>query len=125
MTIHAQSVPAHVLVVEDNSLIATQLAMMLEDMGVDDVRLASTVGEAVAALKAHNFDLAILDLQLGDENGLAVAEHCTAADIPVIFSTGFGAELLPVIGASEQLLKKPYSMQDLERAILNAVRRVA
>ncbi len=113
----SRPLPDHVLVVEDNGLIAMQVAMMLEEIGIPNVQTVGSVAEALAALGENRFDCVLLDLQLGNENGLIVADYCAEKCIPIIFTTGFGDMLLPVTFASEQLLAKPYSMQDLRRAI--------
>ena len=109
--------PSNVLLVEDSELVAITYSMMLEDLGISNIVMARSVGEAMSAIDNHSFDLALLDLQLGDENGLVVADHCTAKNIPIIFSTGYGDVLLPVTFSSEQMLTKPYTVADLERAI--------
>ena len=115
----------NVLVVEDNDLIAMQLEMMLRDSVTGEVQMVSTVAAALAALNERTVDLAILDIQLGDENGLVVAERCAADRVPVILATGFADMLLPVTYANEQLLKKPYSMLGLQHAISRAMSRSA
>ena len=109
--------PSNVLLVDDSALVAMTVSMMLEDLGISNIVMARSVGEAMSAIDNHSFDLALLDLQLGDENGLVVADHCTAKNIPIIFSTGYGDVLLPVTFSSEQMLTKPYTVADLERAI--------
>ena len=116
-------VPEHVLVVEDNPLLSAHLAAMLQDIGVEMVREVATVAEASAAVREKIFDLVILDLQLGNDNGLVIAEQCAAERVPVILSTGYGDVLLPVTYSTEQLLRKPYSMKDLERSISHLVAR--
>jgi len=110
--------PSNVLLVEDSALVALTVTAMLEDLGIKNITLAKSVSEALAAIAAQDFNLALLDLQLGEENGLVVADHCAAKDIPIIFSTGYGDLILPVTFSSEQLLIKPYTMADLERALL-------
>jgi DNA-binding NtrC family response regulator len=106
-----------VLLVEDHPLLAAQAGMMLEEMGADNVLIVGTVTDALNALQSARFNLALLDLQLGDESGLIVAERCANADIPVILATGYGDIILPVRHSSEYLLRKPYSFSDLENLI--------
>jgi len=90
---------------------------MLEEIGVAIITYAASVRDALTSIKEKRPDVVILDLQLGTESGLIVADRCAEDKIPVIFSTGFGDVILPVTGSSEQLLEKPYSIRDLARAI--------
>lgn len=106
-----------VLVVEDNYGVANMLLLMLDELGVDDVRLVDTISASLEALESAPFDLAIIDVQLGEENGLVVANHCSDRKMPVIISTGFSDLVLPIAYASEQILTKPYQQIDLIRTI--------
>lgn len=109
--------PNNVLLVEDNALVSLAVMAMLEDLGVSQITLAKSVSEATSAIDENDFNLALLDLQLGAENGLVVADYCAAKNIPIIFSTGYGDLILPVTFSSEQLLMKPYTIVDLQRAL--------
>lgn len=108
---------ARVLVVEDDALIALAMTDMLYSLGARDVTLVDNVGEALTALKAKPFDLVALDIKLGEENGLVVAQQCAIDGTPVIYATGFGDVFVPATTSSEQLLPKPYNIGSLSRAI--------
>lgn len=91
------------------------------ELDVGGVRTAATVAEALALIEAEPFDLAILDLQLGDEDCLPVADRLAALNVPIVFATGFGDELAaggPV--RSGRILKKPYGFAELERILSEA-----
>lgn len=113
----SDTILTRILVVEDNLIISMHLSTMLEELGARDIEAVATVAEAFEQLEAGAFTLAIVDIQVGRENGLVVADRCLTAGIPVILSTGFGDAMRPAISASEVLLNKPYSINDLERAI--------
>lgn len=113
----AITVPATVLIVEDDAMIAAQTEFMLLDLGASDIHKAATVEEAMQAMDARRFDLAVLDLVLGEESGLTVAERCFAENVPVVFATGFGHLQLPKAYGSVRLLRKPYTLADMERAV--------
>ena len=110
--------PSLVLLVEDSPIIAMNTEALLLELDVGGVRTASNVAEALALIEAERFDLAILDLHLGDEDSLPVAEKLATLNVPVVFATGFGDELGPAGGGgSARVLKKPYGFNDLERII--------
>ena len=110
-------VPARVLLVEDDAIIAMNAQAMLSQMGVADVQSASSVAEALALIDAHDFDWGMLDFLLGDENCLPVAQRLCAAQIPVLITTGFLDIDLPDDCKAARILGKPYRFADLEREI--------
>jgi CheY-like chemotaxis protein len=87
-------VPAHVLLVEDSALIVGALRILLEDAG-HRVSAASTVREALAAVRADRPDVILLDLTLPDGDGLALLERLPADGAPppvVVAVSGRGDE---------------------------------
>ena len=61
------------LVVEDESAIAILLEDMLADLGFEVTATASTVSEALAAIEGHDFDFAVLDINLAGQRSDPVA----------------------------------------------------
>jgi CheY-like chemotaxis protein len=61
----------HVLVAEDNVLVADAMRLLFEETG-HRVTTAGTIADTVAAAKADPVDLLLLDLGLSDGDGLAV-----------------------------------------------------
>jgi CheY-like chemotaxis protein len=57
---------------------------------------AASCAEARACLAEGRFDLALVDYKLGDGDGTELAPLLTARDIPTIFVTGAGSELVAV-----------------------------
>ena len=106
-----------ILSVEDQPAFSLMVEAVLQDMGLREICSVSTLGDALRQLSQNVFSLVILDLQLGEENGLIVAEQCAQRDIPVVFSTGFGKEFVPVTYGSERVLRKPYSADELKSAV--------
>ena len=76
-----------ILVVEDEGLIAHDIAKRLESLGHSVVGTASTADEAVAA--AHTAELVLMDIRIdGERDGIdAAAEIRERYHIPVIFLT--------------------------------------
>lgn len=110
--------PAHVLVVEDNMIIALDLEGVLQKFGIGEVSLASTVGAALESLDAGRPDFAFLDLNLGEETSLPVADRLLADGVPFAFGTGFGDQAdLPEHLSSVPIISKPYSEKALREAL--------
>lgn len=80
----------HVLVVEDEQIIALDLEVRLEGMGYA-VTLETTGEGAVEAASRVNPDVMLVDIRLGGHlDGIQAAERILAdADIPVVFLTAY------------------------------------
>lgn len=79
-----------VLIVEDDALIAADLAALLGDLGYRVAGICSDAAMAMPSLLAHRPDLVLLDIHLGQGNdGVHVAERInTTAPTPFLFVTG-------------------------------------
>ncbi|BBC71535.1 two-component system sensor histidine kinase/response regulator [Altererythrobacter sp. B11] len=106
--------PEHVLVVEDNILIAMEAEALLGDLGARNIHIAANVQDALALIEAQPIGLVLLDVNLGSENSVPVAERLRAMGVPFVLSTGYG----DAVGQNETfadalVLTKPYSSDDL------------
>jgi DNA-binding response OmpR family regulator len=106
-----------ILVVEDEALVAMLVEDALVDAGFTVLGPARTVAQALAMLKADPPDAAVLDLNLGGENSLSVAEALSARGIPFLVATGYGAAGLPAHLRHIPVLPKPYDPADLTVAL--------
>jgi two-component system, response regulator RegA len=79
------------LLVDDDKPFLTRLGRAMEARGFE-VRMADTVAEGIAAVKAQAPGYAVVDLRLTDGNGLDVIEalHTTRPDARVVVLTGYG-----------------------------------
>jgi DNA-binding NarL/FixJ family response regulator len=68
------SIPPHILIIEDQRLIADFLRLHCLSQGWRVVGTARTVAEGLAACRAERPDLVIMDFSLPDGNGLEAAE---------------------------------------------------
>jgi CheY-like chemotaxis protein len=73
-----------VLLVEDEPIIALDLAMILEGQGVAVLGPAMSVGEALALLNEPPVDAAVLDMLLGTEPSWPIIEVLTQRTIPFV-----------------------------------------
>jgi CheY-like chemotaxis protein len=112
-----------VLVVEDEALVSMLLEDMLADHGCEVAGAASRIGQALEMIadEAIVFDAAILDVNLGGEPIFPVAEALAAQGTPFVFATGYGAGGLPDSWRSRPTLQKPFSHDDVGKALVVAV----
>jgi two-component system response regulator RegA len=79
------------LLVDDDKPFVTRLARAMETRGFD-VRSAESVAEGIAQVKKAPPGFAVVDLRLGDGNGLDVIEalHQARPDARAVVLTGYG-----------------------------------
>ncbi|TWI64846.1 PAS domain S-box-containing protein [Desulfobotulus alkaliphilus] len=118
-----------ILVVDDEKGIRTLLADMLRENALFDVHEADSGMAACLKLGSLKPDLLVLDLNMPDMNGVEVCEWVRTEpdlkDLKIIIVTGYGAA--SAIAELEKLdvpdvLAKPVSMQDLEKAAIRLLR---
>jgi DNA-binding NarL/FixJ family response regulator len=71
------------LIVDDNEAFLASASRLLETQGLEIVGRASTGQEAVRLAEAQRPDVALVDVQLGDEDGLEVTRQLTAGARPI------------------------------------------
>src|SRR3984893_4481249 len=110
--------PDHVLIVEDDLIIALDFEDTILGFGVKTVRTAASVATALKMIADRAPDFALLDVGLFREKSFAIAERLDVLKIPFAFVTGYGADVrLPSAFADRPRLAKPYS-SDALRALL-------
>jgi two-component system, response regulator RegA len=121
-----------VLVVDDDVRFAETLARALERRGWT-ASVAHTIDGALAAARAHAVDAAIVDLRLGDEDGLTLIEplHALAEKIRIVVLTGYASITTAVkaikLGADDYLAKPVTAsavVETLQRGEKSAAERV-
>ena len=106
------------LLVEDNMLIALDAEDMLTGLGATSIEVAASVSDALTAIERERPDLAILDVNLGTETSIAVAERLAELDVPFVFATGYGDRVpRPASISDAPIISKPYNPDVLRKAI--------
>lgn len=117
---------ATVLVVDDDRTIRHLLTRFLT---LEDYRVVSAgeAGEALAALRTESPDLVLLDVMLGEDDGLDVLEQMREiSDVPVILLTGRTSESDRVMGlklGADDYVVKPFSPAEVEARVASVLRR--
>jgi CheY-like chemotaxis protein len=119
----------HVLVVEDDAMLADFLAEALTDDGHVVCGVASTVAEAVALARQHRPEVGIFDMQLRHgERGSDVADRLVASgdlgQMGILYVTGEVERVYREARFGHACLNKPYKFSALNQA-LEIVRDIA
>jgi len=113
--------PLRVLIVEDDLMIGPLLAEMLEALGHVVCAVEVEAVAAPAAARRYRPDLMIVDVGLGEANGIAaIKEILKEGFVPHVFVTGDVLRGLP-LGSDAVLIQKPYRGSDLVAAIARAI----
>ena len=119
---------AHILFVDDEAPIRETLSLYFKAKGID-VSTAETGDEAVRMIEETPFNLAILDVKLGRENGLDLLDRFKAAhpSLPVIMFTSLGDDLELLTEAlakgAEGYMNKNESVDILIKEVERALQR--
>ncbi|HEY1153367.1 MAG TPA: response regulator, partial [Pseudolabrys sp.] len=106
------------LIVEDNLIIAMNAEVILLQLGARHVETAASVSEALRAIERSPPSFAMLDLNLGAENSIAVGEALQKLKVPFIFATGYGERApIPEALADAPIIQKPYTVEVVEAAM--------
>jgi PAS domain S-box-containing protein len=104
---------AHVLILEDEPLIALELAGIVESYDVDVIGPAHSLGRAQELIKSQRVDAALLDVNVAGERVDELAAALTRNSVPFAFLTGYGRETLPVAFQRAPLVPKPIRVQQI------------
>lgn len=118
---------ARLLIVEDEHNLGSTLVERLTRSGFE-VTWARSVAGAQTELAKHTFDLALLDVGLGDGSGFLLAENLRkrSAGTAIIFLTAMGDPQQRILGlelGAEDYVVKPFNYQELVLRIENGLRR--
>lgn len=108
-----------ILIVEDEYIIAADLAQSLEELGVTVIGPAGSVADALTLMAGEPaIDAAVLDVTLGAEKITPVADALRARGVPFIFATGYDAWIIPSAYADAPRFKKPVDTRALAQVLL-------
>lgn len=119
----------HVLLCEDDDLIASGIVAGLNAQGLTVDRVA-TASAARAMLAAAHFDVMVLDLGLPDEDGLKLLRQLRqqGTQLPVLILTARDTVTDRVDGlqaGADDYLLKPFDLRELSARLHTLIRRMA
>jgi CheY-like chemotaxis protein len=120
----ANQIATDVVIVEDEPLIALDLARLVTDLGHRVVEVARTATQAIDAARRARPGLLMADIQLADGSSGrdAVNEILRSRSVPVIFVTAFPQRLLTGKRPERTLMiTKPFRAANLEAVISQAL----
>lgn len=119
------SVAGRVMIIEDEAIIAMDIAAIVTEMGHHVTGMAATRNAAVALASRDRPDLILADIQLADRSsGIdAVNDILAQCDaLPVIFITAFPEQLLTGTRPEPAfLITKPFSQEQVRAAVSQAL----
>lgn len=119
----------HVLLIEDDSLVASGIVsgLRLHAISTDPV---ANAGDAERALAAREYDLVILDLGLPDRDGMAVLQRWRQAGrtVPIVVLTARDAldeRIAGLRAGADDYVLKPFDLDELVARLHAVFRRAA
>ena len=119
-----------ILVVEDDTAISELICMNLEVTGYEVVPVLDGNEVEGTLEKEEDFDLALLDIMLPEEDGLSILQKLRASAatkrIPVIMLTAKNTEYDRVVGldsGADDFISKPFGMMEMVSRVRAVLRR--
>ncbi len=116
-----------IIVIEDEFSINDALSFSLRKEGYEVISAYSS-SEAKKSLKEHSVDLALLDINLPDENGFELCKYINSVyQIPILMLTARNDIVDKVLGlelGADDYITKPFHIKEVLTRIKVALRRV-
>jgi DNA-binding NarL/FixJ family response regulator len=113
--------PERVMVVEDEPLIAMELADVISRSGYTIVGPAANVSRALQLLADPGCDAAVLDVNLGGELVTPITEAMHRLSLPFVIVSGYAQNQQPPAFSGAPFLPKPVdtkALQDVLKKLL-------
>jgi DNA-binding NarL/FixJ family response regulator len=119
-----ESTPVRVIVVDDHPAVRQGLSLLLEPEGITVCAEAGGRAEALARVEEFRPDLAVVDLSLGEEDGMGLVADLHERGMPALVYSmhedGMHVESAIAAGALGYVTKR-----EIHRVLVNAIREVA
>ena len=117
-----------ILIVEDESSIASFVALYLKNAGYS-VKTAAKGADALAEVSSQTPSLVILDLMLPDIDGIEVCRRIRkTSDVPILMLTARDEDVDKIIGlevGADDYVTKPFNPRELVARVKSTLRRSA
>ena len=112
-----------ILILEDEAVVAMDIAAELEDDDWEVVGPAGALDKAEALARTEHLDAALLDINLSGANSFDLAARLRQDGVRVVFLTGYSAETLPETLSDCIVVSKPVIMSQLLSALNRELQR--
>ena len=109
------------LIVEDDPFITLALEETLTEFGLVVAGAARNISEALRLARDGDFEIALLDVNVGHEKIDPVADTIAARGIPFVFTTGCGRAGLPEAHLDRAIVEKPFYVEEILRALRHEI----
>jgi CheY-like chemotaxis protein len=106
-----------ILIVEDELLIALLIEETVRLLGCRISAIADTISKATLELSKHNYDVVLLDLNIGEKYSTELADRIIEANRPLAFITGYDYLVEPR-HAHIPVLQKPFRPAQLNALLM-------
>lgn len=106
-----------VLVVEDDAIIALEIADILEREGYAVVQSTGSVPTAIDIARKAKIDFALLDFNLESGTAEPIAKTLARRAIPFALVTAYPGCVLPHSVSGRPRLQKPFTAQEVRRLV--------
>ena len=119
--------PARILIIEDEALVAMELRFVLEDLGYEVVGPAADARSARNLVREADVDLALVDIHLSDgPTGIELGRELGRQQgVTVLFMTANPGMVRDGVAGAIGVLSKPADEQAVQTAVEYALRRRA
>jgi DNA-binding NtrC family response regulator len=109
-----------ILIVEDELLVALETKALIWGFGGIVVGPCARVAAALEAIQLQPIDGAILDINVAGTQSFVIADALQPRNIPFIFYTGHGRDIVPPRFKDVVVIEKPVAAEMLVAALADA-----
>lgn len=113
-----------ILVVEDEYVLADDLADILAGAGAVVIGPVGSIAKAFAAIAEEALDGAILDINLRGEMAFTVADRLTERNVVFLFATGYDSTIIPERFEQVTRCEKPVDLHRVAAALGKVIQAV-
>jgi CheY-like chemotaxis protein len=114
---------ARILVIEDSPVVAPYAVDVLGDLGCEVVGPAPNMAAARKLVEQGEFDAALMDVHIRGERVFPLCDMLEAQGVPYILTSGYGDWKVPEKLEDRPRLQKPYTIDDVEKALKKLLRQ--
>jgi CRP-like cAMP-binding protein/CheY-like chemotaxis protein len=107
----------HILVVEDNFLVAREVCEIVQRTGFDVVGPVARSDHGMTLLAEQSVEGAIIDIGLGAVTSFPICEELNRRHVPFVFLTGYERDVIPRAFRQAPVLSKPAQAREIQAAL--------